>query len=90
MALILVFIASIILNVDKYSLKNTVVTESTRSAAEVVYPSITICPVYKGEYALSKTSGTKNLTEYYDSLLNVSDIKNFLISISQPYVSKNG
>ena len=46
-----------------------------------------MCPQYKPEYALSKTSGTKNLTEYYENLLN---IKKDVISISQPYTTMEG
>ena len=90
LALIVAFMSSVIANVYKYSLKNTVVAESTKRASEVIYPSITMCPEYKKEYALSKTSGTKNLTEYYESLLNMSHIKNDIKSISQPYTTNNG
>ena len=78
---------SAIANVYKYSLKNTVVTESMISTSQVTFPSITMCPQYKPEYALSKTSGTKNLTEYYENLLN---IKKDVISISQPYTTTEG
>ena len=90
MALIVAFMSSVFANVKKYSQKNTVVAESTKTASKVIYPSITMCPRYEKEYAISKTSGTKNLTEYYESLLNMSQIKNDVVSISQPYTKKNG
>ena len=82
--------SSAILNVYKYSLKNTVVAERTQIASELTYPSITMCPFYNPEFAISKTSGTKNLTEYYESLLNTTQIKKDILSISQPYNTKNG
>ena len=90
MALIVGFMSSVIANVNKYTQKNTVVAESTKSASKVIYPSITMCPKYNHEYALSKTSGTKNLTEYYKSLLKTSQIKKDVVSISQPYTKDNG
>ena len=89
-ALVVAFMSSVIANVCKYASPKTVVTESTKSASEVIYPSITICPFYKNEYARSKTSGTKNLTEYYEDLLNAKQIKKDITSISQPYLTKNG
>ena len=90
MALIVAFMSSVIANVYKYSQKNTVVAESTRSASEVTYPSITMCPRYNLEFAVLRASGTKNLTEYYESLLRATQIKKDIISISQPYITKNG
>ena len=77
-------------NVHKYSQKNTVVAESVRRASEVIFPSITMCPWYTYEQALSKSSGIKNLTEYYESLHNTEQIKKDIVSISQPYNTKNG
>ena len=88
MALIVGFMSSVIANVNKYTQKNTVVAESKRSTSGVIYPSITMCPRYTPEFARSKTSGTKNLTEYYDS--NATQIKKDIVSISQPYNTKNG
>ena len=89
-ALILAFMSSAALNVQKYSKKNTVVAESVRSASEVFYPSITMCPSYTSKFVHSKNSGTKNLTEYYESLQNTAQIKKDIVSISQPYNTKNG
>ena len=90
LALIVAFMSSVIANVYKYSQKNTVVAESTRSASEVTYPSITMCPRYNLEFAVLRASGTKKLTEYYESLLRATQIKKDIISISQPYITKNG
>ena len=89
-ALVVAFMSSVIANVCKYASPKTVVTESTKSASEVIYPSITMCPFYKYKFARSKTSGTKNLTEYYENLLNMAQIKKDILSISQPYITKNG
>ena len=84
-----VFLYSVVENIIKYKERRTVVAQSTKSASDVVYPSITLCPRYKYEYALSKTSGTKNLTEYYQSTVNMSLIRKDVIKISQPYRVKN-
>ena len=89
-ALILAFMSSAALNVQKYSKKNTVVAESVRIASEAFYPSITMCPAYYPKFAHSKNSGTKNLTEYFESLHNNAQIKKDIVSISQPYNTKNG
>ena len=84
------FLCSVVNNFIKYKERKTVVAQSIKSASDVVYPSITLCPHYKYEYALSKTSGTKNLTEYYESILKMSLIRKDIVEISQPYRTKNG
>ena len=82
------FLYSVIENIIKYKEGKTVVAESTMSASDVVYPSITICPRYKYEYALTTTSRTKNLTEYYQSIVDMSLIRKDIVEISQPYKIK--
>ena len=84
------FIYSGIENVIKYKEKKTILTHSTRSASEVIYPSVTLCPHYDYNFTLSKTLGTKNLTEYYESLRSHSLIKERIIYIYQPYNTENG
>ena len=78
------------LNVLRYNQMNTVVVESSRSTLEVIYPSITVCPTYSSYHALSKNSCTKNLTEQYENLMKMSHIKKNVMSITQPYFTKNG
>ena len=84
------FIHRVVQLVIQYNERKTMLSQSTRMASRVIYPSVTMCPVYKHEFALSKTSGTKNLTEYYESLHSRSLIKDRIISISQPYKTENG
>ena len=88
--LIILFLCSVVKNFLKYSGKKTVVAHGIKSALDVVYPSVTMCPKYKYEYALSKTSGTKNLTEYYENLKTTPLIRKDVISISQPYMTQDG
>ena len=83
------FLYSVVKNFIKYQEGKTVVAQSIKSASDVVYPSVTICSRYKFEYALSKFSGTKNLTEYYENILNMS-LRRDIIQISQPYRTKKG
>ena len=84
------FLYSVAKNFIKYKEMKTVLTQGIKSASDVVYPSVTLCPGYKYEYALSITSGTKNLTEYYVNILNMSLIRKNIIEISQPYRTRNG
>ena len=84
------FLYSVVNNFIKYKERKTVLTQGIKSASDVVYPSVSLCPGYKYDYALSQTSGTKNLTEYYENTLNMSLIKKYIIQISQPYMTKNG
>ena len=86
----ILFIHSLVLNVIKYKEKKTVMSQSVLSIYDVPYPSITLCPMYDYAYARSITSGTKNLTEYYESLQLMSLIKKDIISISYDRLLKNG
>ena len=86
--LTILFLNSVFQNVLKYKEKKTVVAESEKSTSDVVFPSLTICPLYKYEYALSKTSATMNMTEDYENILNTSHIRKDILEISQP--SKTG
>ena len=89
-ALIACFTYICALNIRRYNQMNIVVVESSRSTLGVIYPSITLCPPYSDKHVLSKNSSKKNLTEQYENLINMSHIKKNVVSISQPYVTKNG
>ena len=86
-ALIVGFMISAIVNIQKFLQKNTVVVESERSTLEVTLPSFTMCPWYNFDLGFSKSS--KNLTELYESLLSAAQIKKDIKNISQPYFAKN-
>ena len=93
MALIALTVAfmyyGIVLNLGKFIKEDTVVVEGMKSISEVTYPSFTMCPWYDERYAWSKYSGSKNLTEYYESLLNATQIKRDIIAIKQPHFADN-
>ena len=90
LALTLMFLYNVGNSFTKYEEKDTLMAQSMKSASDVVYPSITLCPMYKLEYMRSKVSGSKNLTEYYEKLKNMSLIRKDVLYISQPYRSNNG
>ena len=59
-------------------------THKTKKAAEMRFPSLTLCPHFISNFS---TPGTKNMTEYY---LNMSSIKEHVLSIHQNYVTEDG
>ena len=79
----LIFLYSLVKNVIKYNKKNEQVLQSVMSVNAVPYPSITMCPYYTKVYFSNITSGTKNLTEYYERVQSMSPIKKNILSISQ-------
>ena len=83
--LTIVFFNSLVQNVTKYKEKNTVVTESEKSTSDVVFPSLTMCPLYEFKFAFSTTSATMNMTEDYEHILNTSRIRKDIVEISQPW-----
>ena len=89
LALTLLFMYNVGNSFIKYEEKNAVLAQSMKSVSDVVYPSITLCPFYKLEYSRSKVSGSKNLTEYYKSLQNMSLIRQDILNITQHYMSNN-
>ena len=65
-------------------------TQTTKSASQMFYPSITMIPIFDPSYSMRKLSyfnTTKNLTEYN---LNVSHIYTDIVSIEQNYELPNG
>ena len=72
-------------DIEKYNEKKTVVAESEKSTSDVVFPSLTMCPLYKFKFAFSRTSATMNMTEDYEHILNTSRIRKDIVEISQPF-----
>ena len=65
-------------------------TQTTKSASQMFYPSITMIPIFDPSYSMRKLSyfnTTKNLTEYN---LNVSHIYTDIVSIEQNYELPDG
>ena len=65
-------------------------TQTTKSASQMFYPSITMIPIFDLNYSMHKLSyfnTTKNLTEYN---LKASHIYTDIVSIEQNYELPNG
>ena len=58
--------------------------EGTKSASQIVYPSLTICPFFSSP---TSNSESRNLTEYYR---NRSIITNHIKLIQHEYETENG
>ena len=71
----------------KYTERSIGETQSTKNAAEMFFPSVYICPVYKTNYYESHSTESKNVTEYYEG---GPCIRDFVLSISQSYETENG
>ena len=77
-------------SVYRWSEKKVGETQTTKSASQMVYPSITMVPFFDPSYSMMKLSSfniTKNLTEYN---LNTSHIQSDVVSIEQSYELHNG
>ena len=72
----------------KYIERSIGETQSTKNAAEMFFPSVYICPVFKIDYYERHNSESKNLTEYYYE--SGPDIRDFVLSIAQSYETENG
>ena len=92
--LVLLLMAAIFLymvgkSVYRWSEKKVGETQTTKSASQMVYPSITMVPFFDPSYSMMKLSFfniTKNLTEYN---LNTSHIQSDVVSIEQSYELPN-
>ena len=71
----------------KYIERSIGETQSTKNAAEMFFPSVYICPVFKTDFNERDNSESKNLTEYYEGGPRIRDI---VLSISQSYETENG
>ena len=77
-------------SVYRWSEKKVGETQTTKSASQMVYPSITMVPFFDPSYSMLKLSSfntAKNLTEYN---LNTSHIQSDVVSIEQSYELPNG
>ena len=65
-------------------------TQTSKSASEMLHPSVTMIPLFKGNYSLERLSNFdthKNLTEYH---MKTSHITKDIISIEQYYEAETG
>ena len=76
--------------ISKWNEKKVGETQSTKSASEMFYPSVTLIPWYGVNTSLAKWSSynnSKNLTEYHAT---TNRIQSDIISIEQSYETSNG
>ena len=71
----------------KYTERSIGETQSTKNAAEMFFPSVYICPVFKTDFDERDSIESKNLSEYYEGGPRIRDI---VLSISQSYETENG
>ena len=77
-------------SISEWSKKKVGETQTTKSASEILYPSVTMIPVFERNFSLAKLESfnkRKNLTEYN---LKTSHIQTDIISIEQDYHIMNG
>ena len=77
-------------SITEWSEKKVGETQKTHSAAKILYPSVTMMPIFLRNFSLAKLTSfntTKNLTEYN---LKTSHIQTDIISIHQKYDITNG
>ena len=76
--------------IAKWNEKKVGETQSTKSASNMFYPSVTLVPWYNVNTSLAKWASynnSKNLTEYHAT---TSRIQSDIISIEQSYETSNG
>ena len=93
--LVLLLMAAIFLymlgkSISKWSEKKVGETQTTKSASQMVYPSVTMIPFFEPGFSLAKLasySTSKNLTEYN---VGTDHIAKDVVSIEQSYETSNG
>ena len=93
--LVLLLMAAIFLymlgkSISKWSEKKVGETQTTKSASQMVYPSVTMIPFFEPGFSLAKLASyntSKNLTEYN---VGTDHIAKDVVSIEQSYETSNG
>ena len=84
LAMTITFVVIVGVSIGKFENRSIGETQKTKKASEMYFPSLTLCPHFISN---SSTPGTKNLTEYY---LNMSSVKEHVLSVHQQYVTDDG
>ena len=84
LAMTITFVAIVGVSISKFENRSIGETQKTKKASEMHFPSLILCPHFITNYS---TPGTKNLTEYY---LNMSSVKDHVLSIHQQYITDDG
>ena len=71
----------------KYTEERIGETQGTKKAEEMFFPSLHVCPIFNETYSKERTSGTMNLTEYYENRPRIEDL---VLGVEQAYETKNG
>ena len=85
----MVFLCMLGNSIIEWSEKHVGETQRTKSASKIMYPSMTMIPLFDRNFSLAKLksfNSRKNLTEYN---LKTSHIKTDIVSIEQNYQLKN-
>ena len=82
-----VFLYNVGKSAVKYTEGNIGETQSTKLAAEMFFPSVHICPFFDANYSVARMTGTRNITEHYETRPRIKDI---LLSFEQSYEGENG
>ena len=85
--LTLVFLYNVIRSLDKFTSKRIGETHSTEKAEKMFFPSLHVCPEFNKTYSRRRTSGTRNLTEYYENRPRIDDL---ILKVAQTYETENG
>ena len=87
--MIAIFLCLLGKSILEWSEKHVGETRRTKSVTKIVYPSVTMIPLFERNFSLAKLASfnsRKNLTEYN---LKTSHIKTDIVSIEQNYRRKN-
>ena len=85
-----VFVCMLGNSILEWSKNNVGETQKTRSMSKILYPSVTMVPLFERNFSMAKLSlfkTRKNLTEYN---LKASHIKGDILSIKQTWEHKDG
>ena len=77
-------------SISEWSKSEVGETQKTKSVSNILYPSVTMLPLFERNFSMAKLSSfktRKNLTEYN---LKSSHIKEDILSIEQTWEHKDG
>ena len=90
MLMVAIFLYMLGKSISKWSEKKVGETQTSKSASQMVYPSVTMIPFFDPAFSMAKLASyntSKNLTEYN---IGTDHITKDIISIEQSYETANG
>ena len=88
--MVVIFLFMLGQSIVKWNEKKVGETQTTKSASQMVYPSVTMLPFFEPSFSLAKVASynsSKNLTKYN---IGTDHITKDIISIYQSYETSNG